>query len=167
LLNHPAPHLTADYWFNLPARTTTPVVPAPGVVSLILFGNDLESTRTAQLRTLHATYPALQIVLVAMTRGKFNGQSLSDQPAREAELIHHHLTDELQLPGIVCVLRTHYHTEPNLKRIPVASPVLDRFHLDPRAYAGHIFLVDAEGVLVSDRFGSILDGRLIQRLLLH
>jgi hypothetical protein len=170
LLNHTAPQLTADYWFNLPTGTTAPVVPTPGMVSLILFGNDLDSTRVAKLRTLHATYPTLQIVLVAMTHREFNevnGQPLSNQPAREAERIHHHLTDELRLPGIVCVLRTQYHTEPKLKRIPVASPVLDRFHLDPRAYAGHIFLVDAEGVLVSDRPESVWNGRLIQRLLHH
>lgn len=167
LINHPAPQLDGDYWFNVPGGKPAPIVPAPGVVSLLLFGNDLDSAGAAKLRTWHATYPRLQIILVAMTRGYVGAQELRDQPAREATLIAHHLTDELHLPGAVCVIVTKYHTEVNATDIPMASPVLDRFHLDPRDYAGRAFLIDADGWLLEDRTGPIWDGKLLQRVFHH
>jgi hypothetical protein len=102
-----------------------------------------------------------------MTHASFEKEGMLDDPAQDAERIYHHLTDDLYLPGIVCVLRTRYHTEPNARYIPIASPVLDRYHLDPREYARHAFLVDATGWLVEDRVGIVLDGRLIQRLFAH
>lgn len=167
LLNHSAPRLEGDYWFNLPSGTTAPVVPAPGVVSLLVFGSDVTPARAEQLRQLHGRYPALQIVFVSMTPVRRSTDSLRAQPAHDAARIRQRLNEDLRIPGLVCVLEMRYHTDSAATEIPIASPVLDRFHLDPRAYAGHMFLVNAEGVLVNDRPGSILDGKLIQRLLEH
>lgn len=167
LLGRPAERLTCDYWFNRPSNTPAPAIPALGAVSLIAFGSDFSAERAAQLRQLHTQYPKLKITLVAITNGMFQGQDLHDDPAHEAELIHDHLTNVLSLPGTLCVLQAKYHTERGMTAIPMALPMLDRYHLDPRDYANSAFLVDAEGWLVENRAGVVLDGKLIHQLLVH
>lgn len=170
LLGHPAGQIEGTYWFNLPAGSAVPNIPAPGVVSLLVFLDPREGNITSadtkheleQLRQLHHTYPALQIVVIAMTSGQFQSQELRERPEQEAELIHHYFSDELQLPGILCVIRTQYHTEAGATAVPRNSPVLDRYHLDPRAYNGHEFLIDAEGWIVQDQ--NVLEGQYIQAL---
>jgi hypothetical protein len=172
LLGHPAGRLDG-YWFNVPSGTPSPVIPAPGVVTLIEFidvgdGMTPEDANArvwmARLRQVHAQYPQLQIVLVSMTQGQFQGKDLWTDPAREAELIHQYLTNQLQLPGMVCVIPMRFHTEPGLTTVPIASPVLDQYRIDPRRIQGREFLVDAGGWIVLDN-RTAFDGRYIQRLL--
>jgi hypothetical protein len=159
LLGHPAPQLGGDYWFNTPAGGPV-VVPQPGRISLLVFGLDPHDVEP--LQRLHTRYPSLQIVLIEVTTGAFAGQNLYDDPDGEAAQIHHYLTDELRAPGVVCVLRTKYHSEPGMTAVPYASPVLDRFHLDPLTYKGHTMLVDAGGWVV--QLQSVLDDHLLPRL---
>lgn len=167
LIGHSAARLACNYWFNLPVGVSAPIVPAPGVTSLLLLGEDFTPQTVTRLQHLHAQYPTLQIVVVAMTHGQYDGQDLREQPAEEAALLHEHLTSMLRLPGTVCVLQTQYHTEPGMTAIPIVSSILDRYRLDPRSYAHHAFLVDTDGWIVEDRWDDVLDGKLIQRLLAH
>lgn len=159
LIDRPAPRLSGDYWFNVPSGSTSPLVPAPGRVTLLRFGDDLDSAQAAKLRQLSVTYPSLQIVLVAMTHGRTD-------TAEEARRISRRLTDALQRSALVCVLQTRYHADSLATQIPLASPVLDRFHLDPRDYDNISFLIDAEGWLISDAMNG-WDERLVQRLVAH
>jgi len=176
LVGRPAPRLDCDFWFNRPAGSPS-VVPAPGVVSLLVFidpkegriDNSQSVTRLGgapndleELRQLYVRYPKLQITLVAMTKGWFLNQDLRERPAQEAGLINQYFTTQLRLPGTVCVLQTKYHTEPGATAVPYSSPVLDRFHLDPREYGAHRFVVDAEGWLVPEQFDT--EGHLVERL---
>lgn len=165
LINRPAPHLDADHWFNLPAGTASPpVIPAPGVVSLLVFVNEITPEWAAQLQHLHTQYPALHIVLATMTSG---AQDTPAQVAQNAARIAQRFTDVLHWPVSVGVLETKYHTESDASDIPVASPVLDRFHLDPRQYAGNAFLVDAQGWLLDDRSSVVWNDHLMQALFAH
>lgn len=172
VLARPAGRLDGDYWFNVPAGAPPPVIPAPGAVSLLMFIDAQEGRLSAlgstqedfaKLQRLHAKYPALQIVLVALTHGQFLDENLRTNPAEEAARIHHLLTDVIKLPGVLCVIETKYHTEEGATSVPLSSPILDRYQLDPLSYDNHQFLIDAEGWVVQDQF--VLDGHLIPRLL--
>lgn len=164
LLNHPSGRLDCDYWFGPPTGQTGIGVPAHGAVSLILFGESFQEEMVTQVQHLHEQYPKLQIIVVTMIRGTSQDRYERDQLAEEVKRIDDRFKNDLHLPGSVCVLQTKYHTEPGMTAIPFASPVLDRFHLDPRRYAHHAFLVDADGWIVEDRWSFVLDGKLIQRL---
>ena len=168
-----APPLRGDYWFN--TASSAPGIPQKGVVSLIVFLDTWEGRiptfdeapwkTFAKLRSLHAQYPKLQIVLVTLTQGKFRDQDYRAHPEQEAERLHTYLTDELKVPGIVCVIRTAYHTEAGGTAIPLGSPAFDAYHLDPRdvfVSDPSAIIVDADGWIVQTR--RTLTGRLIQRM---
>lgn len=171
LLGHPAGRIDG-YWFDVPTGTPHPVVPEPGKVTLVVFIDALQGLADrddakpvfTRLRQLHARYPGLQMVFVSITRGVFQGEVLRDQPEKEAERIHEYFRSTLQLPSELCVLRMEFHADSSVATVPVASPVLDRYHLDPRHIDSRFFLVDSQGWIVHDN-GSVLDGHLIQSLL--
>jgi hypothetical protein len=173
LVGSRAPLLRGDYWFN--TSSPTPSIPQRGVVSLLVFLDTWEGRIPKQqetiwatfekLRSLHARYPELQIVLVTQTQGKFRDQDYRAHPEQEAALLHTYLTDELKVPGVVCIIRTAYHTEAGGTAVPLASSALDAYHLDPR----DVFMADPLGLVV-DREGWVaetnnaLTGRLIGRM---
>jgi hypothetical protein len=172
LVGKPAPQITGEYWFN--TTTPAPMVPAPGRVSLIVFDNPdagvtqkVDSRVFGELRQLHTMFPDLQIVLVATTQGSFRGKYLMTHPDSEAALIHHYF-DTLQVPGILCVAKSTYRTVVGGQAIPLGTPVLDAYKLDPRGYSNRYFLVDAQGWVVSQDLPSSLDDEeFIRRLLAH
>jgi len=102
---------------------------------------------------------------VTTTQGQFRDQNYRAHPEQEAERIHQYLTKELQLPGIVCVIRTTYHTESGGTAVPVGSPALDTYRLDPRDLGDltSVLLVDKDGWVVESLYA--LQGWLIGRLL--
>lgn len=171
LIGHSMPRLDGDYWFNLPSKGTS-TIPAPGMISLVAF-IDLQEGKTlaedriwdeaAKLRHIHTRFPKLQIVIVTMTRGHFLDKDYRQNVAQEAEQMNRYITEQLRIPAIICVMQTKYHTDPGGTAVPLASPALDRFHLDPRFYNGRELLIDAEGWVVQD--ATVLDDlRFAQRL---
>ena len=169
--------LHGDYWFASSAGHT-PTVPEAGKATLLIFFDAEEgripsasTTRTLFTRAqrLHTQYPQLQILWVVMTQGRFRDQDYRAHPEQEADQIHRYLTDELHLPGLLCVIRTQYHTEVGATAVPFTSPVLDAYHLDPQGLLNGNswqFLVDQNGWIVAT--GTDAGGftqRLIPRLL--
>lgn len=171
ILGQPA-GLIDGYWFNTPPGIDHPVVPAPGTVTLLVFV-DLAEGRTLgpdmramadQLRRIHARYPALQVVTVSEIRGRFQGKEFQDRPQEEAARMADFVAHELRIPGMFCVLPLQYHSEPGLSAVPLPSPVLDHYRLDPRNINGFFFFVDREGWIVQTN-EDVLNGHFIQRLL--
>jgi hypothetical protein len=173
LAGTPAPQVTGDYWFNT-ATSATPTVPAPGVVSLVVFDNPslggigaLSARQLQALRHLHQTFPALHIVLVTTTQGSFQGHAFETSPDSEAAMIHQYY-DSLQVPGIISVSKSAYRTVVGGRAIPLPVSVLNRYKLDPRDYGDNIFLVDASGWVVRRLFMDMPGFELlIRRLLDH
>jgi hypothetical protein len=176
LVGHPAVPITADYWFNVPSGKPIPKIPAPGQVSLIMFVSSStgminvpnNGRQFQELRRVHKLFPQLQIVTVAITSGVFHAKNVIGRPDSEANLLHQYLTDSLQLPGILCVVKNGYRTLPNGHVLPDTNSVLNAYHLDPRAgrYQGREFLVDATGTIVRTLgISSLRDEELIRRLL--
>jgi hypothetical protein len=138
------------------------------------------STLANKLSALQGTYPKLQIVLVAMTQDvttrlgqpseadpdhddEFNVTRPAGRPGNpndDANAIAEFVR-QLGFPGTLCVLRTAYHTEAGMTAIPLASPVLDSYHLDPRSYGNHMFLIDTHGEIIWTS-NDVLDGHLLQ-----
>jgi hypothetical protein len=167
--------ITGAYRFPLLGTGTKNTIPAPSTVSVIVFidpekvggaGYTIGAGRgLGELRRLQTEFPALQIVLVAVTQGSFRGHDLFDHPEAEANYIHQLLSDSLQLPGTVCVIRSGFRKVPGGHAIPVANTVLDAYGLNVWEYGGHAFLVDKQGSIVNTFSGSEEDESLIRDLL--
>lgn len=166
-----APPIRGDYWFPTPDGP----MPIPGDVSLIVFDDPqdinpsfrLSERDYAELRRLHSLFPALQIVLVGMTRGVFQGHFLWQDPAEEARMVKQLLIDSLRVPGILCIIKGEYHTVEDGRVLPLVPPQLKPWKLDPRLYGRHVFLVDKRGWIVKAGMPSSPDDEELIRHLLQ
>jgi hypothetical protein len=170
LTGQPAAPITCDYAFNAPGSAPGASIPTSGIVSLLVFVNpnkidQIDYRRFAELRRQQQLFPTLKITLIAMTSGTFQGRDLLPHPEQEATFIHQYLTDSLGLPGTVCVVKSQYRTVAGGRAIPLLTPVLEGYKLDPRTYGREEFLVDPLGWIVGG--GSVADEELIRRLLLQ
>jgi hypothetical protein len=150
--------ITADYWFGTPSNAAPPAVPVAGAVSLIMFINPSPvmaaastSEKDAMLRRLHSRYPELQIILIAVTKGFWENESLLGHPEREAQLMYHYVHDSLQVPGIMGIIRGKQQVvTPDGKTLPVQIPELDRYRVGVTGLHGQRFLVDRDGMIVDE-----------------
>ena len=161
--NEPAPPITADFWFGVekPVRPR----PTPGRVSLVVFVNNEDEcfqgplteesptcwNQAATLRRLAQRFPALEITLVAHTRGRF-AYLEPPPPAEEAELIRQWLLGAHRIPAALAVSITPSWRLPDPDGRPIRrdSPVMTAYSFGKRFNAGTLraVLIDEDGVVV-------------------
>lgn len=116
--------IAGDFWFR--RNDSTSARPTRGKVSLVFVVQEAGYSATcatyptntqedrsgwqcqpefAMLRRLAKRFPALEVTLVAQTKGYFVYNPVND-PAKEAELIRHWLHDIAHVPGALAVQKT-------------------------------------------------------------
>ena len=173
----PAPPIVGDYWFRRGTGSDS-TRPTPGRVNLVVFtgargetGDCVPRTRLSLeearretvcpngmgdllvLRQLAQRFPALAITVLGRTKGAF--VTTAYEPAQEAEQLRRWLHDGLQVPGVLAITRGTFRRRPapdrRLTHLPDAN--------DKAWPAGsYVFLVDHNGVIVSDHEGLDANG---------
>jgi hypothetical protein len=116
--------IEADLWFGRGDSTASR--PVKGKVNLVVFLDQREcfsgtptpicQTLAVRLQRLARQFPALEITLVAQTRGWFAQGAPPTTPAKEAALVEHAWLDERKLPGVLAVATTDFWRMPGLDR---------------------------------------------------
>jgi hypothetical protein len=155
-----APRLVADFWF--PGDTARALRPTPGRVSLIFFvdhGDCITSGQTedaqpacvfmfSELRRLSERFPALEITLVAQTRGFFMYLK-PPSPAEEADLTRQWLEGAGIKGAVLGVTSTPFWRlpAPDERRINRAVPNLTSYAFG-KTWQGSMLLADQDGIIV-------------------
>jgi hypothetical protein len=127
-IGRPAPPLAGDFWFG--RQDSAEVRPAPGRWSLLVFVDHPCEEQCypayAVLRRLQRRMgPALDITLIAQTRGYFRLQP-PPTPPEEVEMVRHQFLDELELPGVLSVTVTPFLRRPDPDRRRVDRNIPNR-----------------------------------------
>jgi hypothetical protein len=171
--------IEADIWFQRDDAATSR--PVRGKVNLVVFldqrecftrtGTPMCQTLAARLQRLGRKFPALEITLVAQTRGWFAQGVLPDTPAREAALVEHAWLDERKLPGVLAVATTDFWRMPGLdrRRIDRDIPTATRYTFGRTwkvvgtdgevANLATSFLVDQNGIVI-DAYQEVNESRM-------
>lgn len=157
------PALEGDFWF--PAGAEKNSYPQSGKISLIYFINAREAvgarslSEFAVLRRLQSRFPALDVLLVATTKGYF-GSLEPPVPEAEAKLINDLVKNLYKLPGTLTVT--------DRPIIPIEDPdgrILSQIIPNALNYPGELnspkfgkyYLADESGLLVSNEGISALE----------
>jgi hypothetical protein len=122
-IGEPAPRIEAEFWFRRDDSTASR--PVKGKVNLVVFldqrvcfgaGASTACLATcARLRRLARQFPALEITLVAQTRGWFH-LGVPPTPVGEAALLQRAWLEEQKLPGALAVATTDFWRLPDPDR---------------------------------------------------
>ncbi|HEU4588167.1 MAG TPA: hypothetical protein VFS11_05950 [Gemmatimonadales bacterium] len=159
-----APPIEAEFWFR--RNDTTVARPIAGKVNLVVFLNQIacfgiNSRPTceridARLRRLAQRFPALEITLVAQTRGFFSFAA-PPAPGEEAALLQRSWLGERRLPGVLAVSTTDFWRLPAPDRRRIDRPTANASRYSFGRTAMNIgaqwqgvpsFLVDESGTIV-------------------
>jgi len=176
-IGKPAPTVTGDFWFRSGTgdgrADRAASRPTRGKVGLVVFidppdklsGECLPVADTkemnvsencwsafAVIQRLAQRFPALEVTLVAQTRGYFVYRALPDSVAVEVDLIRQWLLDAHRLPGTLIV-----QTTPAV-RLP--DPDRRRLHVAPASPLG---LDSPVSAFIVDRDGIVIDGGRLER----
>jgi hypothetical protein len=155
-----APRLVADFWF--PGDAAHAPRPTPGRVSLIFFVNHSDCITSGQtedaqpacafllseLRRLSERFPALEITIVAQTRGFFMYLK-PPPPAEEADLTRQWLEGVGLKGAVLGVTSTPFWRlpAPDERRINREVPNLTSYAFG-KTWQGTMLLADQDGIIV-------------------